>query len=167
MTQEHLHIATNHLPFLGAGIAIIPIIVGIALRSKATMITGLAIATIFGWMTPIVMSTGEEAYERYEEGPVRSFLDSNVKAALESHQERAEGWSKVMYLSAIVSTLSLGVSIWSFSIGRYVSLAAALFCLAALGSGMWIAESGGKIRRPDFRLPATQGGMPTNKVDKD
>ncbi len=167
MTQEHFHIALNHLPFLGAGIAIVPIIVGIALRSKATLITGLAIATIFGWMTPIVMSTGEEAYERYEEGPVRSFLDSNVKEALESHEERAEGWSKVMYLSTIVSTLALGMSIWRFSIGRYVSIAAAISCLAALGSGMWIAESGGKIRRPDFRLPAAQGGIPNVRVDID
>jgi hypothetical protein len=167
MTQEHLHIAINHLPFLVVGIAVIPIIVGIALRSKATLITGLAIATIFGWVTPIVMSTGEEAYERYEEGSIRSFLDPNVEEALESHEERAEGWSKVMYLSAIVSTLALGISIWRFPVGRYVSIAAALFCLAALGSGMWIAESGGKIRRPDFRLPETQGGIPNDKVDND
>jgi hypothetical protein len=72
-----------------------------------------------------------------------------------------------MYLSAIVSTLALGMSIWRFSMGRYVSMASALSCLAALGSGMWIAESGGKIRRPDFRLPATQGGIPNDKVDND
>jgi hypothetical protein len=167
MTQDHLHIAINHLPFLGSGMALLPIIVGIVLRSKATLITGLAIATIFGWMTPVVMSSGEEAYERYEEGPVRPFLDSNVKAVLESHEERAETWSKVMYLSAIVSTLALGISIWRFSIGRYVSLLAGLSCLAALGSGIWIAESGGKIRRPDFRLPANQGAIQNNKVDHD
>lgn len=167
MTQEHLHIALNHLPFLGSGIATIPIIVGIVLRSKATLITGLTIAAILGWIAPIVMSTGEAAYERYEEGPVRVFLDSNVKQALESHMERAETWSKILYLSAIVSTTALGISLWRFSIGRFVAIAAALLGLAALGSGMWIAESGGKIRRPDFRLPATGGENLSKKVDDD
>ena len=167
MTQEHLHIALNHLSFLGSGIATIPIIVGIVLRSKATLITGLTIAAIFGWITPIVMSTGEAASERYEEGPVRVFLDSNVKQALEAHEDRAEVWSKVMYLSAIVSPMALGISLWRFSMGRYVSIAAALLGLAALGSGIWIAESGGKIRRPDFRLPATAGDNPSKKVDND
>lgn len=155
MTQEHFHIAMNHLPFLGSGIALIPIAVGIILRSKATLITGLAMAAVFGWMTPLVMATGEAAYERYENGPVRVFLDSNVEQALEAHEERAETWSKVMYLSAVISTLALGITLWRFAVGRYVSIAAVLFCLAALGSGMWIAESGGKIRRPDFRLPDT------------
>jgi hypothetical protein len=167
MTQEHLHIALNHLPFLGSGIALLPILVGIALRNKATLITGLTIATLCGWITPIVMSTGEAAYERYEEGPVRVYLDANVKQALESHEERAETWSKVMYLSALISTLALGISLWRFSLGRYVSIGAAIVCLAALGSGMWVAESGGKIRRPDFRLPETAGDNARNKADND
>jgi hypothetical protein len=167
MTQEHVHIAINHLPFLGSGIAIIPIIVGILLRNKTTLITGLAIAVLSGWTTPMVMSTGESAYERYDEGAVRPFLDSNVEQALESHEERAETWSKVMYLSAITSTLALGISIWRFVIGRYLAMGAAIVCLAALGSGMWIAESGGKIRRPDFRLPASDGSSANNKVKRD
>jgi len=167
MTQEHIHIAINHLPFLASGIAVIPILVGVTLRNKVTLISGLAIAIIFGWMTPIVMSTGEAAYERYDEGPVKPFLDANVEQALESHEERAETWSKVMYLSAIISTIALGISVWRMSIGRYVSIAAAMTCLAALGAGIWIAESGGKIRRPDFRLPATEGGSSNTKTDDD
>jgi hypothetical protein len=167
MTQEHIHIAVNHLPFLASGIAFIPIIVGIFLRSKATLITGLAIAAVFGWITPFVMSTGEEAYERYEEGTVRTFLDANVEQALETHEEQAETWSKAIYLSAIISTLALGISVWRLSIGRYFSVAAAIACLAALGSGMWIAESGGKIRRPDFRLPAAEAASFDIKSDDD
>jgi hypothetical protein len=155
MTQEHLHIALNHLPFLGIGIATMTILSGLVLRSKVTQMTGLAIASIFGWMTPLVMSTGEAAYERYKEGPVRVYLDPNVEQALDSHEERAEAWSKVIYLSAFVSTLALGFSFWRISIGRYAAIAAAILGLAAMGSGMWIAESGGRIRRPDFRLPPT------------
>jgi hypothetical protein len=162
MTPEHLHLALNHLPFLGSGIAILPLIVGILGRSKATLITGLALATIFGWVTPVVMSTGEAAYGRYEEGSVRVFLDANVERALDSHEERAETWSKTMYLSAIVSTLALGISLWRFSIGRFVSIAAAFFCLVAFASGIWIAESGGQIRRPDFRLSGIEAGRPDN-----
>ena len=167
MTQEHLHLAVNHLPFLGSGIAIIPILVGIVLRNKATLLTGLAIAALCGWMTPLVMSSGEAAFERYEKGTVRVFLDSNVEQALVSHEERAETWSKLMYLSALASTIALGASVWRFSTGRYVSIAATACCLVALGSGVWIADSGGRIRRPDFRLPETGTVSLKTKVDND
>ena len=167
MTQEHLHLAVNHLPFLGSGIAIIPILVGIVLRNKATLLTGLAIAALCGWMTPLVMSSGEAAFERYEKGTVRVFLDSNVEQALVLHEERAETWSKLIYLSALVSTIALGASIWRFSTGRYVSIAATACCLVALGSGVWIADSGGRIRRPDFRLPETGTVSLKTKVDND
>jgi hypothetical protein len=97
------------------------------------------------------METGEEAYERYEDGPVASYLDADVEAALETHEHRAEDWSVVLYASAVVASLAFVVALWSDRAGRIAGSISALFCIAALAVGIWIALSSGEIRRPDFR----------------
>lgn len=151
MTPEHLHLALNHLPFLGAGFALIPLIMGWITRQRTTVIAGLMVAALAGWATPLVMSTGEAAYERYEEGPVKPYLDAEAEAFLEIHEHRAHDWSKVMYASAVISTLGLVVLLRKPDLTRVMAAVAALFCLLSLVSGLWISASGGPIRRPDFR----------------
>ena len=151
MTPEKIHLAINHLPFLGSGFAVILICADVFLRNKALLVVALATASVSGWMTAFVMETGEEAYERYEEGPVRKYLDPNFESALDIHEERAETWSKLMYASALLSTLMLPMAFWKYEAARKFAFLAALLCLASLLSGIWIADSGGKIRRPDFR----------------
>lgn len=44
--------------------------------------------------------------------------------------------------NAIVSSLALAISIWRFSLGKHLSVAAAIIDLVALGAGIWIADSG-------------------------
>jgi hypothetical protein len=158
-TPEHLHLALNHLPFLGAGFALIPLAIGFFTKNKNAVLSGLLIAVISGWMTPFVMETGESAYERYKEGPIAQFLDPQAEKFLEEHEHRAEKWSKVMYASALVSSLCLGMLMWKPAWLRILSSVAAFFCVASLVSGVWIAESGGPIRRPDFR--ADQNSVPS------
>lgn len=157
-TPEHLHVALNHLPFLGAGFALIPLLLGFILRQRTTILAGLLLAAASGWVTPVVMETGEGAYERYEDGPVAKYLDPNAEQFLENHEHRAEKWSIALYLSAVVSTICLILVLWKASLARVLSLVAAIFCAAALLSGMWIAQSGGLIRRPDFRTGAVSAG---------
>ena len=150
ITPEHLHLALNHIPFLGAGFALIPLAFGLVTKSRLTVLAGLLIAVVSGWMTPFVMATGEAAYERYE-GAIAEFLDPQVEKFLELHEERAHTWSKVMYANAIISTLCLGLLLWKPGWIAGACLPSALLCLASLLLGIWIAESGGLIRRPDFR----------------
>jgi hypothetical protein len=90
-TPEHLHLALNHLPFLGAGFAIIPLAIGFITKNKNAVLSGLLIAALSGWLTPIVMETGESAYERYEKGPIAQFLDPQAEQFLETHEHRAGG----------------------------------------------------------------------------
>jgi hypothetical protein len=151
ITPEHLHLALNHLPFLGAGFAIIPLAIGFITKNKNPVLAGLLIAVLSGWVTPIVMATGESAYERYEKGPIANFLDPQAEQFLEIHEHRAEAWSKAMYANAGISTLCLGLLLWKPNWTRSLSGIATVFCLVSLFSGIWIAESGGLIRRPDFR----------------
>ena len=151
MHAEHLHLALNHLPFLGAGFALIPLLIGAATRSRATVIAGLLVAALAGWTTPLVMATGEGAYDRYEKGPVARYLDPQAEHYLEIHEERAEAWVAVFYGMAVLATAGMVLVAkrpqWVSSVGY----ALAVVCALAVGAGIWIAESGGKIRRPDFR----------------
>lgn len=170
MTPEHIHLAINHLPFLGSGLALIPILVGLIRRNKTTLVTGLAIATLCGWTTPLVMETGEQAYDRYEEGPVRPYLDADFEEWLEIHEHRAEDWAKVMYASAVAATLALLLIFFKPTAGRIASIVSAILCLASLGTGIWIAESAGAIRRPDFRESAVSrptGDLPDKSSEHD
>lgn len=167
MTAEELHLALNHIPFLGSALALVPILVGLFTRNKTTLLTGLALAALTGWVTPFVMETGEQAYERYEHGPVQPFLDSNFEDSLHVHEHRAHDWSKVLYASAAVSTLALLLVLWKPRAGNLVSILAAVLCLAAFLSGVWIAESGGKIRRPDFRGESPPAEMADDSPDSE
>lgn len=152
MTPEHIHIAINHVVFLGAAFALVPLLFGLLANNRACVLAGLLIAVIAGWTTPLVMASGEAAYERYEEGPVRAYLDAQVEHFLEEHEHRAETWSKVMYATAVVGTVCLALVFWKPSWLRPLAASAFVFCVASFVSGVWIAESGGKIRRPDFRI---------------
>ena len=151
LTPEHLHLALNHIPFLGAGFALIPLLFGLFLRNRSTVIAGLVIAVVSGWVTPLVMESGESAYKRYKKGPVAAYLDPQAKEYLEVHEHRAEDWAKILYANAVITTLGLIALLWKPRWIRRTALLASLSCLAALLAGIWIAESGGLIRRPDFR----------------
>lgn len=165
-TPEHFHLALNHLPFLGAGFAIIPLAIGFITKNKTAVLAGLLTAALAGWVTPIVMETGESAYERYEEGPIANFLDPMAEKFLEIHEHRAETWSVALYANAIIATLCLGLLLWKPGWSRPLAGTSLVFCFGALLSGIWIAESGGLIRRPDFRgdqTHAVPGGTQQKK----
>jgi peptidoglycan/LPS O-acetylase OafA/YrhL len=169
MTPEHLHLALNHVPLIGLICAIVPLAIGLFTRNRPALIAGLVLVTVCGWVTPVVMETGEEAYERYEEGPVARFLDPQAGVYLEQHEERAEKGSKVMLATAVLGTLALGASFWRQRVGQGLAVLVIVGCLASAAAGIWIADSGGKIRRPDFRKGAVQaaGVAPSRDGDRD
>lgn len=157
---EQIHLAINHIPVIGLGVALLPLVVGVFRNKSYLMITGLALATVCAWCTPLVMATGEAAYERYSEGPIRAYLDSEVSEHLIEHEERAEFWGKLMYLAAVMALVGLVVGIRKPALLRRMAIVAVVSGVVAIACGAWIAESGGKIRRVDFR-DATVGETPS------
>jgi L-asparagine transporter-like permease len=155
MTAEHLHLALNHLPIIGLACALLPILTGVAVNNKTTLLVGLLLAALCGWSTPFVMETGEHSYERYESGTVARYLDPEVGIFMNLHAERADKGSKAMIAAAVLATLCLPLTWWRMGIGRWVSVLVALACLLSVVGGIWIADSGGKIRRVDFRGSTT------------
>ncbi|MCS7008391.1 MAG: hypothetical protein NZL93_00450, partial [Chthoniobacterales bacterium] len=117
---------------------------------------GLLIATLTTWTTPLTFQSGKAAYAKYEEGPIKTFLDKDAEKYLEIHEERAEIGVIPIYSAAILSTLLLILLIFLPHFSRIFSLISIITCTLACASGIWIADSGGKIRRPDFRISQNQ-----------
>ncbi len=151
MTPEKLHLALNHLTFLLPLAALAPLLLGIYTGSRPAMLSGLLLAAAAGAVTGPVMGSGEEAYERYEDGPVVRFLDPGAENALERHEERAHTWSKLMYGLGAVAAVSIVVAwVWPRRLPQAAWVTVAL-CIATFGTGIYVADAGGEIRRPDFR----------------
>lgn len=155
MTPEKLHLALNHVTFLLPAAALLPLLVGLLLRSRPALLSGIALALVGGLMTGLVMGSGEEAYERYEDGPVAAYLDNGAEAVLEHHEELAHTWSKVLYALAGVSGVALLIGFLKRAWLPAAALAVVALSLASIAAGLAIADSGGKIRRPDFREGAS------------
>ncbi len=156
MTPEKWHLALNHLVFLLPLAALIPLLIGARCKSRPAMLSGVLIALLGSGMTGVVMGTGEEAYERYEEGAVAAYLDAGAEDALHNHEEMAHTWSKVMYVLLGVSALGLLIGWIKPKWLPAASQIVAFLCLASGIAGIAIADTGGEIRRPDFRDPAAQ-----------
>lgn len=152
MSPEHLHLAFNHLPFLGLGLALVPLLIGIFGRSRPALASGLLLAAVCGWSVILVMETGEEAYDRYEHASRHGIaLDADVKQWVEAHEQDAESLSFLMYATGAVATIALLLSVVRVGGAFVLGWIVVLLCIASLAAGIVIADSGGKIRRPDFR----------------
>ncbi len=151
MTPEKLHLAINHIPIVGLACALVPLLIGLVWKHKLTLLAGLLIAAICAGSIPLVMDSGERAYERYKNGPINEYLDPDGIAALEAHYERAETWSKVTYITALLAVIGLVLLVWRPHLVRWAAVAVLIGCLISVVAGIWIADVGGKIRRPDFR----------------
>lgn len=158
MNPEHIHLALNHLPVLGATLALIPLLVGLLAHSKPALLSGLIMAAISCWITLPVMESGEEAHSRYMEGPVAPYLDAGAHEVIEEHEHRAEIGAKILVFNAVISTMGIVLVLLKKRDAEIICWVAVLTSVASLAVGIWIADSGGKIRRPDFRAHAVSSG---------
>lgn len=156
MNPEKLHLALNHFVFLFPLAALVPLVLGLICRNKLTMISGLIIASVGSLLTGVVMGTGEAAYERYQEGPVAVHLDEGAQAALVHHEEVAHKWAKVMYGLLLVTLAALVMAWWKPALLRPMVVAVVVLCVASVAIGVYIADTGGEIRRPDFRTQSQE-----------
>lgn len=151
MTPEKIHLAINHFVFLFPLAALLPLGIGLLTKSRAALFSGVGLALIGSLLTGVAMGSGEEAYKRYEEGPVAPYLDPGAEAALEHHEELAHTWSKLLYGLAAMAVLSLLIGIFRKKWFPGACAILLVYCIMGAITGVIIADSGGEIRRPDFR----------------
>lgn len=161
-SPEHLHVVFNHLPLIGIGAALIPLLVGVIGKQRAVTITGLAMLAIFAGTTALAMDTGEDAYERFEDGPLAGTLDGDGIAWMHIHEDRAHLASKAGYATAGIAIVMLVISVVSSKATRIAGAIALLGGAVTVAGMVWTADIGGKIRHPEFR-----SGPPPTVTDHD
>ena len=141
------HVLLNHLPLTGLGVAWLVLLAGLAMRQTPTILIALGAITLTSAASFFVGQAGDDAYPA-----VFDALDGHGREWLDYHTYLADKWLPIVYANACVSILAICVvrkkAEWTLAAAGLVATST----LAALGTAVWIAEAGGKIQHPEFRL---------------
>lgn len=156
MNAAHLHLLVNHLPIIGAFLAVPLLLLALLRRQELSGIRAAAFVLALAALgAGASMRTGEQAEEVVEDAAWAS------EARMHDHEERAEVATPIAVITAL---LGLGVLIWSER-KKVVnpSLVGGLTLLATISAGTlaWVGASGGEIRHDEIRDgSAPQGAAP-------
>lgn len=151
---EHLHVMLNHLP-VTLSILLAPILIaGLIARSPAVLAVAFSLGLLADLATPLVMQTGERAYDRFNAGQIQPPLDDRGDVAMEMHEEAAEKAAPFLYVTGLGCIAGLIFLRWRPDWVRGCAYLVLLISLAAAALTLRSAVLGGQIRHPEFR-PAT------------
>ncbi|MEO0452689.1 MAG: hypothetical protein AAFY98_00960 [Verrucomicrobiota bacterium] len=156
MLPEKIHVALNHLPLIGFALALIPLLWGVVSKHLKLTQCGILLVIVSGVSTGLIMGSGEEAGERYRDDPDAFSLDSAAREVIEEHDEIAHQGSKLFYATTGLGVVAFALTFFKPVWYRYSTGVMILLCISSIILAVIIADSGGKIRRPDFREEKTQ-----------
>ncbi|MCH2173906.1 hypothetical protein MK489_24260 [Myxococcota bacterium] len=141
------HVLFNHLPVTGLAVAWVVLLGAVALRHRPTLFASLALVAVMSASAYPVATAGEDAYPF-----VFDTLDGYGRDWLDHHTHVADSLLPVLYVNAGLALLAIGVGAWRRDLLQPTALIIVLATFGSLGAAMVIAEAGGKIMHPDFRL---------------
>jgi hypothetical protein len=146
---EYVHVVINHLPLGGLAVAMLALVIALATRVRAAIFIGLGLLGLMALSAWPVYHYGQAGYDR-----VLSMADEPGQKYLAYHQELAERWVFLYFITAGVAALGCAVG-WKWPRTVVLSSVLALvFAGASLASGIVIAKAGGAIRHREFRSGA-------------
>jgi hypothetical protein len=148
---EHLHVMLNHLP-VTLSLLLAPILVaGLIARSHAVLAVAFSLGILAGAATPLVMQTGERAYDRFNAGRIQPPLDDRGDIAMEMHEEMAEKAAPFLYVTGLGCLAGLIFIRLRPDWVRGCTYLVLIISLAASALTLRSAVLGGQIRHPEFR----------------
>jgi uncharacterized membrane protein len=145
MNDAHLHMVVNHFPIIGTFFGIGILITGIFLKNnsiKNTAYVLFIVAAIFGAFS---MGTGEGAEEMVEDFP-------NIgKAIIHEHEELAEKFAIVLYVTGVFALISFGAAVKKFRMAKIFSFITLILALISGVLSIKVGTSGGEIRHTEIR----------------
>ena len=145
MNNAHLHMVVNHFPIIGTIFGIGILITGIFLKNNSIKNTAyilFIVAAIFGAFS---MGTGEGAEEMVEDFP-------NIgKAIIHEHEELAEKFALVLYVTGVFALISLIASVKKFRLSKIFSFITLALALISGIMSINVGTSGGEIRHTEIR----------------
>ena len=145
MNDAHLHMVVNHFPIIGTIFGIGILVTGLLLKNNSVINMAYVlfiIAAIFGILS---MSTGEGAEEIVEDFPEIG------KAIIHEHEELAEKFALVLYVTGVFSLISLIAAIKKFRLATVFSIITLVLALISGIVSINVGTSGGKIRHTEIR----------------
>jgi hypothetical protein len=143
---EYIHVLLNPLPVYGLLVGWVGLVIALVLRSRPAQIATLTLVLLSSVSAWPVFEFGEQGYDR-----VLSMTDEDGEAWLDEHMHRAEALIWIFYVLGTLTAFAIAAPIkWPKS---SVPLAVAVILLGAvtLGSGVYIAYAGGRVRHREFR----------------
>ena len=157
---EYVHVLLNPLPVYGLLISWIGLIIATVLKSRRAQVVTLVLVLVSSLSAWPVYEFGQQAYDR-----VLSMTDEDGERWLDEHQDRAEDLIWIFYALAVLSAAAIAGPIkWPKSSAPLV-IATILLGAVALGSGVYIAYAGGKIRHREFRNEPAPPKRPEEEHD--
>jgi hypothetical protein len=144
---EYVHVTINHFPLVGLLVAMLALAAALITRNRISLLIGLALVCLLSLSIWPVYAYGEAGYDR-----VLAMSDNDGGAYLQHHQELAERWAFLYFITAGVAALGFGLA-WKWP--RSLPVSGILTLLLAAGSlvaGIIIAEAGGAVRHREFRF---------------
>jgi len=141
----------NHLP-VALSLIVGPILIaGLIARSHAVLAVAFSLGLVADLATPLVMQTGERAYDRFNAGQIQPPLDDRGDIAMEMHEEAAEKAAPFLYVMGLGCLAGLIFLRWRPDWVRGCAYLVLLISLAASAFTLRAAVLGGYIRHPEFR----------------
>ena len=146
------HVLLNHLPVTGLAMSWICLACGAIEGRWRSIFFGLTLVAATSASAWFVMSAGDDAYPF-----IFDLLDGTGQAWLDHHTEMADQWGRLLYVNAVLAILAALLGQVRPSLRRLAAVLVLLTTLGGLASAALIAEAGGKIRHPEFRLTDPPG----------
>jgi uncharacterized membrane protein len=148
MNAAHIHLLLNHIPLIGAAVAILLLAVGVVRKSAELKKTSLWIFVIAALVTIPVYLSGEPT-----EGVVEH-LPGVAKPIIEQHERTALFSLIAIEVLGVVSLAGLFASRRSAEVSKLFVTAALGVSIIAGGLMAWTANLGGQIRHTEIRSGA-------------
>ncbi len=141
------HLLLNHLPIVGLAVAWLVLAGALFERRWPSIAFALSLVAMLSGSAIAVTSTGDDAYPL-----VFDLLDGPGRDWLDYHTYLGERWAWLLTANAVLAVAAVGLGI---KLERFRQIAGGVVLgttLVALVTAALIAEAGGKIRHPEFRL---------------
>jgi len=143
---EYIHVLLNPLPVYGLLVGLSGLVIALILKSRRAQIVTLLLVLISSASAWPVYEFGQQGYDR-----VLSMADQDGGAWLDEHRERGEDLIWIFYALVALSAIAIAAPIkWPKS-SMPLAIAVILLGAVTLGSGVYIAYAGGRVRHREFR----------------
>jgi hypothetical protein len=148
MNFAYVHLAVNHLPIVGMGLALLLLVVGLVRKDDGVLRAALMVVVVSGLSAVPAVQSGERAEEQLEHLVA---LDESV---VESHEEAAETAQWLGVVAALLGILVYVATVrpgWPQKRLGWLKTAMVVVTAVVLVAVLRTAQTGGRISHPEVR----------------